>query len=175
MKKKLSKLVFLLQKWNCKIAFHINHRFYMRMYIPLLKKNGVKINGTPRYIGIHVSFDDFSKIEIGNNTTISDECHLLTHDYSITNAFRATGKILSKDIALVRGIRIGNNVVIGKKSIIMPNCEIGNNCIIGAGAVVRGKIPDGSVVIGNPAQIVGDVFKLAEKWEKLSLDYIRKD
>ena len=32
MKKKLSKLVFLLQKWNCKIAFHINHRFYMRMY-----------------------------------------------------------------------------------------------------------------------------------------------
>ena len=53
----------------------------MRMYIPLLKKNGVKINGTPRYIGIHVSFDDFSKIEIGNNTTISDECHLLTHDY----------------------------------------------------------------------------------------------
>lgn len=114
MKKKLSKLVFLLQKWNCKIAFHINHRFYMRMYIPLLKKNGVKINGTPRYIGIHVSFDDFSKIEIGNNTTISDECHLLTHDYSITNAFRATGKILSKDIALVRGIRIGNNVFIGK-------------------------------------------------------------
>ena len=99
---------------------------------------------------------------------------LLT-DYSITNAFRATGKILSKDIALVRGIRIGNNVFIGKKSIIMPNCEIGNNCIIGAGAVVRGKIPDGSVVIGNPAQIVGDVFKLAEKWEKLSLDYIRKD
>lgn len=86
----------------------------MRMYIPLLKKNGVKINGTPRYIGIHVSFDDFSKIEIGNNTTISDECHLLTHDYSITNAFRATGKILSKDIALVRGIRIGNNVFIGK-------------------------------------------------------------
>lgn len=114
MKKKLSKLVFLLQKWNCKIAFHINHRFYMRMYIPLLKKNGVKINGTPRYIGIHVSFDDFSKIEIGNNTTISDECHLLTHDYSITNAFRATGKILSKDIALVRGIRIGNNVFMGK-------------------------------------------------------------
>lgn len=175
MKRKLLKLHFLLLRFVCLIAFHINHRLFMRLYLPLLKRMGLTINGTLRYIGIHVSFDDFSRIEIGDKTTISDECHLLTHDYSITNAFRAAGKIMTKDIALVRGIKIGNNCFIGKKSIIMPNCKIGDNCIIGAGAVVRGKIPCGSVVVGNPAQIVGDVLKLAEKWEHLASDCIRRD
>jgi len=175
MKRKLLKLIFLLGKLICKIAFHINHRLYMRMYIPLLQMVGVKINGMPRYIGVHVVFDDFSKIEIGDKTTISDGCHLLTHDYSITNAFRVISMAGDKDIALVRGIKIGNNVFVGKKSIIMPNCEIGDNCIIGAGAVVRGKIPDSSVVIGNPSQIVGDVIKLAEKWKNKELLRIRND
>lgn len=146
----------------------------MRMYIPLLRSKGVKI-GKPRYIGIHVVFDDFRRIEIGDNTTISDECHLLTHDYSITNVFRAVGKTFEKDIALVRGIKIGDNVFVGKKSIIMPNCHIGNNCVIGAGAVVRGNIPDGSIVVGNPSQIVGDVYKLADKWKHINKDQIRKD
>ena len=77
--------------------------------------------------------------------------------------------------AIIHGCSIGDNTLIGMGAIILNGASIGKNCIIGAGAVVRGKIPDGSVVIGNPAQIVGDVFKLAEKWEKLSLDYIRKD
>jgi serine acetyltransferase len=36
----------------------------------------------------------------------------------------------------------------------MPNTTIGNNCVIGAGAVVRGVIPDNSVVIGNPGKVV---------------------
>ena len=36
----------------------------------------------------------------------------------------------------------------------MPGTEIGNNCVIGAGSVVRGKIPDESVVMGNPAKII---------------------
>lgn len=147
----------------------------MRLYVPLLKGKGMKIKGTPRYIGIHVAFDDFSKIEIGDKTTISDECHLLTHDYSITNAFRAIGEKMDKDVALVRGIKIGNNVFIGKKTILMPNCEIGDNCIVGAGSVVRGKIPNGSVVMGNPAEIVGDVFKLAKKWQSIAPQFIRTD
>ena len=39
-------------------------------------------------------------------------------------------------------------------SIILPNTVIGNNCIIGAGSVLRGRYPDDSVIIGNPAKVV---------------------
>jgi acetyltransferase-like isoleucine patch superfamily enzyme len=51
-------------------------------------------------------------------------------------------------------IIIGNNVFIGINCTILPNTIIGNNCIVGAGSVVRGKFPDDSVIIGNPAKPV---------------------
>ena len=136
------------------------------MYIPYLKWRGTRIHGTPRYIGVHVKFDNYHLIEIGNNTTISDDCHLM----------RAIGIEFSKDIALVRDIRIGNNVFIGKKSIIMPNARIGNNCIIGAGSVIRGIVPDNTVFGGNPAQCFSSVEELAKKWMiYIENNQIRKD
>ena len=50
---------------------------------------------------------------------------------------------------------IGNDVWIGDSVMILPGSIIGNGVIIGAGAVVRGKIPDYAIVVGNPAQISG--------------------
>ena len=89
---------------------------------------------------------------------------------------RAIGIEFSKDIALVRDIRIGNNVFIGKKSIIMPNARIGNNCIIGAGSVIRGIVPDNTVFGGNPAQCFSSVEELAKKWMiYIENNQIRKD
>lgn len=173
--KKTKKILLLPLYFLCLCIFYFNHRLFMKLFNSYLIAKGLNLHGTPRYIGVHVKFDNPSLIEIGDKTTISDECHLLTHDYSITNAFRACGKIISKDIAIVRGIKIGNNCFIGKKSIIMPNTSIGDNCIIGAGSVVRGEIPNNSLVIGNPAQIIGNVFELAKKWEKLNPDLIRQD
>ena len=38
--------------------------------------------------------------------------------------------------------------------LILPKTKIGNNCVVGAGSVVRGTIPDNSVVIGNPAKVI---------------------
>ena len=51
-------------------------------------------------------------------------------------------------------IKIGNNVFIGNNCTILPNTIIGDNCIVGAGSIVRGKFPENSVIIGNPAKIV---------------------
>ena len=172
----IKKVFALLYVSFCKLLFYINHRWYMKIYIPYLKWSGTHILGTPRYIGIHVRFDDYHLIEIGNNTTISDDCHLLTHDYSITNVMRAVRVEFPKDIALVRDIKIGNNVFIGKKSIIMPNARIGNNCVIGAGSVIRGIVPDNTVWGGNPAQCFSSVEELAEKWMMyINNDKIRRD
>jgi serine acetyltransferase len=37
----------------------------------------------------------------------------------------------------------------------MPGTILGNGCIVGAGAVVTKSFPDGSIVAGNPAKIIG--------------------
>jgi len=52
-------------------------------------------------------------------------------------------------------IVVGDNTFIGENSVILCGTSIGSNCIIGAGAVVRGRIPDNALVIGNPGQTVG--------------------
>lgn len=50
---------------------------------------------------------------------------------------------------------IGDYSFIATNAVIMPGTTIGKGCVIGAGAVVKGKIPDFSVVAGNPGKIVG--------------------
>ncbi|WP_454879165.1 acyltransferase [Sphingobacterium detergens] len=175
-KRILKRIVFHTQKKLILTIAYFNHRLYMKFYVPLLEKQGMKFNGTPRYIGAHVEFDDFNLITLGERVVVSDHSHFLTHDYSITTAEIARGVIPKNDIALVRGIEVGDNVFIGKKSIIMPNTKIGNNIIIGAGAVVRGRIPDDSIVVGNPGVVVGKLSEQAEKWKKyMDSEYIRKD
>ena len=113
-----------------------------------LRKKGMKIGEK-----CHISTMSFSTepylIEIGDNVAISAGTDLVTHDGAIWcfreewNHADIFGKII-----------IGNNVFIGINSIILPNTVIGNNCIIGAGSVVRGKFPDDSVIVGNPAKVI---------------------
>jgi len=49
---------------------------------------------------------------------------------------------------------IGDNVYIGKGSIVFGGITIGNNAIIGANAVVNKPVPDNAVVAGVPARII---------------------
>ena len=45
----------------------------------------------------------------------------------------------------------------------MPGVTIGNNVIIGAGAVIAKDIPEDSVVVGNPAKVIGSTAAYIEK------------
>tara|TARA_Y100001935_G_C17311304_1_gene516500 strand:+ start:100 stop:531 length:432 start_codon:yes stop_codon:yes gene_type:complete len=136
----------------------------MFFYNNLLFFVGVKFTGKPKYIGYHVVFDDFSKITLGDKIVISDHCHLLTHDFSITTGLISIGKEPDEDIPINREINIKDNVFIGKKSIIMPGCTISENVIIGAGSVIRGKIEADSIVIGNPAKKVKSLKDYAHNY-----------
>jgi maltose O-acetyltransferase len=57
---------------------------------------------------------------------------------------------------------IGKRVFVGTGAIILPGTWIGDDSIVGAGSVVRGGIPPGSMVVGNPAKVVSDVKSVAE-------------
>lgn len=45
--------------------------------------------------------------------------------------------------------------MIGACTILFSGTTIGHNCIIGAGAVVKGQVPDYSILAGNPAKVIG--------------------
>ena len=86
-------------------------------------------------------------IKIGNDVTIANNVHLITHDGGVW-LFRKTYPNINR----YGKISIGNNVFIGANCIVLPNISIGNNVIVGAGSVVTKSIPDNSVVAGNPAR-----------------------
>jgi serine acetyltransferase len=51
--------------------------------------------------------------------------------------------------------RFGNRVFIGAGATVFGDIDIGDDCIIGAGAVVFQSFEAKSIIVGNPARVVG--------------------
>ncbi len=58
------------------------------------------------------------------------------------------------------GPRVLAAAKIGANATLLPGVTIGRNALVGAGAVVVRDVPDGKVVVGNPARVVNDVQAL---------------
>lgn len=143
----------------------VNNRVFTDKYVRYLSKNGVHFTGKPNYIAHSAYFDGqgLTRITIGDEVVISREVMLLTHDYSVENALHAVGHgSADRHIKVDGSISIGNNTFIGARASLLPGTSIGNNCIVGACAVVKGIVPDGSVVVGNPAKIIKKTSDLGE-------------
>jgi UDP-3-O-[3-hydroxymyristoyl] glucosamine N-acyltransferase len=100
-------------------------------------------------------FTDPRYVEIGNNVQMAS-CTVLGHDGSIAMLNRAYNVVLDS----VGPVRLKDNVFIGHNSILMPNISIGPNAIVAAGALVTRDVPEGKIVSGVPAKVVGSVDTL---------------
>ena len=83
-----------------------------------------------------------SKISIGKNVSFGPNVMLYDHDHVLnaTNGAKGPGFKLGS-------IEIGDNSWIGAGTIILLNTRIGKNCVIAAGSIVKGDVPDNSVLI----------------------------
>ena len=61
-------------------------------------------------------------------------------------------KELDRDVIIEEDVWIASNVT------LLKGVVIGRGSIVGSGSVVRTSIPPYSIVIGNPAKIIGFVF-----------------
>lgn len=111
----------------------------------LIKKGMIVGKNFTRQGGCRIDASYPYLIEIGDDVGLSTDVTLLTHDNSLR---RFIG------VEKLGQIKIGNHVMVGAKSIILPNVTIGNNVIIGAGSVVTKDIPDNVVCAGNPARVI---------------------
>lgn len=117
--------------------------------VAALRAKGVQIGAHCR-----IYTDGFSTepwlVRIGDNVGIAGGVKFLTHDGS---AFMVRD---TRPMAQRLGtITVGNRVFIGENAILLPGVQIGDGCIIAPGSVVRGRIPPNSLVVGNPATVVG--------------------
>ncbi len=63
--------------------------------------------------------------------------------------------------ATLKGPHLLPHAKIGANSTLLPGVVIGHNALVGAGSVVVHDVPDGKVVVGNPARIIKNIADLA--------------
>ncbi|MBR0589139.1 acyltransferase [Bacillus pumilus] len=81
------------------------------------------------------------KITVGRNSVIGYNTTILTHEYLI------------KEYRLGE-VYIGDEVLIGANSTILPGVTIGDGAIVSAGTLVHKDVPAGSFVGGNPMRMI---------------------
>ncbi len=99
--------------------------------------------------GVRIDFS--GSVKIGSRTLISSGASILSHDHGYdprSDPYRCD-------------LVIGENVWIGMNAIILPSAQyIGDNAIVGAGAVVTKPVQKDTIVVGNPAKIIGFVTRV---------------
>lgn len=100
-------------------------------------------------------------ITIGSDCVLAPTAMILTHDAA---SFIHTGKYRFAPV------KIGKRCFLGYNSVVMPGVTIGDDVIVGAGAIVTHSIPDGAVVGGVPASIIGQTAQVMQKWRKQLVD-----
>ena len=124
----------------------------------------------------HIGASDFicsTEISIGSNTLVSYGCIIMDHDshsldfqerridvaaeYDDFKHGRSGTAHKNWDTVKKAPIRIGNDVWIGMRSIILKGVTIGDGAVVAAGSVVTKDIPPRTLYGGNPARFIKEI------------------
>ncbi|MFS0647105.1 acyltransferase [Siminovitchia sp. 179-K 8D1 HS] len=90
------------------------------------------------------------KISVGKNSIIGYNTTILAHEYLIEE-YR------------LGDVVIGNEVMIGANSTILPGVTIGDGAIVSAGTLVHKDVPAGSFAGGNPMRVIYTKEEMEER------------
>ena len=102
--------------------------------------NGVLEIGEGTYFNRYCMISAHERVAIGKHCMFGPGVKIFDNNHKHTPETGVSGQLNTAPIF------IGNNSWIASDAIILKGARIGNNCVIGAGCIVRGKVPDGSVV-----------------------------
>ncbi len=132
---------------------------------PLAAVTGNVIIGKDCYVGPGAAIrGDWGQIILEDGVNVQENCTVhMFPGKSITlkeSAHIGHG-------AIIHGANIGRNVLVGMNTVVMDDAEIGDESIIGAMAFVKAetKIPNRSLVVGNPAKIIKQVSDEMIAWK----------
>lgn len=129
------------------------------------------VTGNNCLIAEETNIDFTGGVVMGNKVSISEGVKILTHNHS-------TGleeKGLDKG-CIITSLVIHDRVWIGTRAVIMPGVrEIGRCAIISADSYVHTKVPPYSIVLGNPAKVVGFRMPIDDILEYEKANYMESE
>lgn len=98
--------------------------------------------------GSHVIAD--TRVTIGSDTYCGPYVYITSTNHSYDDPRQPVGKQWPR----MEPVTIGPGCWLGTGAVVLPGARLGRNVVVAAGAVVRGEVPDHSVVAGAPARVV---------------------
>jgi len=120
----------------------------------LFSHPGVTI-GNSAYIGNYCSIGD---VEIGDDVLIAS--HVSIMNGCNQHRIDRLDVPVREQLGDYPPITIGEDSWIGERAIVAAN--VGKHCVVGAGSLVLNDLPDYSVAVGSPAQVIRDRRELAQ-------------
>jgi acetyltransferase-like isoleucine patch superfamily enzyme len=116
------------------------------------------------FVQLHAS----ASIAVGAFCSIGPEVLIFgraDHPTGLVSTYPFRTKLLHSEAsnadAVTKGpVRIGNDVWIGARAMVLSGVTVGDGAIIAAGAVVACDVPAYGIVAGNPAQLIKHRFAL---------------
>lgn len=132
---------------------------------PQAAVTGNVIIGKDVYIGPGAALrGDWGGIIIEDGCNVQENCTV--HMFPGVTVLLKEGAHIGHG-AVIHGATVGKNVLVGMNSVVMDEVEIGDECIIGAMSFIPAstKIPNRSLVVGNPAKIIKEVSDEMIAWK----------
>ena len=163
---------------NVKITcrkIEVGEFLYMADDVEIGRGGSTGINSNVK-IGKHVGIfektiiNPSETVEIGDDVGIGAEVMIWTHG--------AWLDVLQGFPSDFGSVRIGKNVWLPARCIVLPNVEIGENTVIGIGSIVNKNIPSGCLAAGSPCKIIKENYypkQIDEQDKKKLIEDILKD
>jgi acetyltransferase-like isoleucine patch superfamily enzyme len=105
-----------------------------------------------KHVGIfeNTIINPSDSVEIGDDVGIGSEVMIWTHG--------AWLDILQGFPSDFGPVKIGNNVWLPARNIVLPNVTIGDNSVIGIGSIINKDIPAGSLAAGSPCKVIKENY-----------------
>ena len=135
--------------------------------------SGDSINPISRNIRGCIFINTDAKLNIGNDVGISSACIWCDESITIGSHVRIGGDCIILDTdchslnytdrrqiesdrkgTRTKPVRIGDDVLIGARTMILKGVTIGDRSVVGAGSIVTQDIPCDCIAAGNPCKVI---------------------
>jgi len=108
-------------------------------------------DGTNFEQNVHIACH--SKIVIGENVSITARCSIVdvNHPFVNPDLTKSLASLIEDECSYVE---IGDRVLLGIGTVVLPNVRIGEGAVIGANSVVTRDIPPFAIAAGAPAKVL---------------------